>query len=88
MKKISLFLIIFMVFSLVITPVIMASLVEKPDKPIEEPGNPSPVTPEIIKGNNGFGNGNQDAPGNSLNHNNAENSRHDREYPGKSKHEK
>lgn len=28
--------------------------------------------------NNGFGNGDQDAPGNSLNHNNAENSQHDR----------
>lgn len=81
MKKISLFLIIFMVFSLVITPVIMATAEEIP-------GEPSPGTPEIIKGNNGFGNGDQDAPGNSLNHNNAENSRHDREYPGKSKHEK
>ena len=82
MKIISLFLLIFMVFSLIITPVIFAIRVEDP------PGNTEPVIPEITKGNNGFGNGDQDAPGNSSNHNNAENSRRVREYPGNSKHEK
>ncbi len=44
----------------------------------DDGGTPTPGT-HHGKGkhkNNGFGNGDQDAPGNSLNHNNAENSQH------------
>lgn len=43
---------------------------KEPPTPPEEP----PVTPEPkVKGNNGLGNGDQRAPGNSLDHNKAEN---------------
>jgi len=46
-----------------------------PDTP-NEPDNPSnPDKPDRVKGNNGWGNGDQSAPGNSGPNNNAENDR-------------
>ena len=49
---------------------------DTPDNPPDEPDTPSDPdepSPDKVKGNNGFGNGDQDAPGNSLDNNNAEN---------------
>lgn len=46
------------------------------DDPSDDPGCPKPDKPRPDKpknGNNGWGNGDQDAPGNSEHHNNAEN---------------
>ncbi len=77
MKKLSIFIVMFVIFSLILTPVAFASSVTEPEEP-----------PVIMKGNNGFGNGDQDAPGNSGNHNNAENSERSSNYPGNSKHDK
>ena len=41
--------------------------------PVVGPPPVEPPTTEKVKGNNGFGNGDQDAPGNSEHNNNAEN---------------
>lgn len=83
MNKLSIFIIMFIVFSLILTPIAFAMTVEIP---VEDPptGDDNQDPPEIIKGNNGFGNGDQDAPGNSGDHNNAENARPSRKYPGNS----
>lgn len=79
MKILSVFLILFIIFSLTFTQIAFASVVVGDNK--EES--------EISQGNNGFGNDDQDAPGNSNDRNNAENSSHGRdEYPGNSKHNK
>lgn len=61
--------------------------------PVDEPpvSEPPVDKPEKVKGNNGFGNGDQDAPGNSEHHNNAENKGGNHngqsEAPGKSWHD-
>ena len=64
MKNISLILIILVVFSLILAPLTLA---------ISEPINGGEESGDNLKCNNGFGNGDQCAPGNSLEHNRAEN---------------
>ncbi len=46
---------------------------EQPEPPITPEPPTTPQKPEKVKGNNGWGNGDQDAPANSENNNNAEN---------------
>lgn len=46
-----------------------------PSEPPSTPPSEPPSKPERQKGNNGLGNGDQTAPGNSLGHNRAENER-------------
>ena len=48
--------------------------VDPPSEPPVEPPHEPPTKPEKPKGNNGHGNGDQPAPGNSGGNNNAENS--------------
>lgn len=63
-----------------------------PQPPVGEPHVSDPHDPEPAKGNNGWGNGDQDAPGNSEFNNNAENrgGNHNGrdEAPGNSWHQK
>lgn len=58
----------------ILAAVIVVSIKNCKDKKVDPPQPPvPPVPPSDPKGNNGWGNGDQDAPGNSCSHNNAEN---------------
>lgn len=64
--------------AVLVAAVIVVSIKNCKDKKVDPPNPPVPPgppvpPPEDPKGNNGWGNGDQDAPGNSCSHNNAEN---------------
>ncbi len=63
--------------AVILAAVIVISIKNCKDKKVEPPQPPQPpvppVPPEDPQGNNGWGNGDQDAPGGSCSHNNAEN---------------
>ena len=89
MKKMTVFLTVLVIFSMIFTTFALAYGPSDPpdDPPYEPPEDPPEEPPEdngIVKGNNGFGNGDQPAPGRSDTHNNAENAQLRRAYPGRS----
>lgn len=94
MNKLLLFLSLFLVLCLVFSPVGLALFTDDGDNGDGDGGgddddgnNGDIIEPPImkpVKGNNGWGNGDQDAPGNSGGHNNAENNNSGKTNPIKS----